>query len=261
MERQELENTIVTFFPRLEGIGGLLRALTGYSPLRVVVEIRGTPNRILLDLASPSFQITVGGPGLQGVVCLAGSPEDLHQTFSGDMAIMEGIAQRRLLLTGSMGNLVLMFPVVDQIPVLYGEHLESLDANRRKPGPIRRWLACGIERVAGVFVYLVGRVLRGLGRHEILKVLASMSYGAARFSGRVRVMKPEVPSRSSSNPLDEPRPSLWRAFLMWTLSWKMYRAGWFVSLLKHRMGVPVDVFRVMERFSSGVDRGQLPERR
>ena len=257
MKTERIQEHIVTFFPRLEGLGGLLAALVDHSPLQVIVEVPDTPARILLDLGASPLRVKVGAVGLDGDAAIAGSLEDLHQTFTGAMGIMEGVAQRKLLLRGSMGKLVLMFPVVAQIPVLYGEHLESRDEGRRRPGAMARLLARIFGVFAGVLAYLAGRVLRGSGRVAVLGALEAMSRGAATFSDTVEVKAPRKPKgEASSNPLDEPRPALWRRVWLGTIGMKMYWAGWFVSWLKHRLGVPVDVFHVMGRFSDGVARAQ-----
>lgn len=259
MNAEGIEKSLSTLFPRLEGIGGLLGALTDYRPLQVIIEVRQTPTRILLDLAARPVRVTVGGAGLEGDVGLAGTPEDLHQTFTGALGIMAGISQRRLLLRGSMGNLVLMFPVVDQLPVMYGEHIEGDDGTRPRPGAVKRLLARAFDGMAGVFTYLTGRVLRRLGRSDVLKALAAMSYGAARYSDTVQVKNPfEAGEEGPSNLLNEPRAPLWRRIWLGILTRKMYWAGVLVSLLKHRLGIPVDVFAVMGRFSHGVGRPQLP---
>jgi hypothetical protein len=252
---QSREETVAAFFPRLERIGGLVGALTDYAPLQVVIELRNTPTRVLLDMSASPFRVATGGPGLEGDVGLAASPDDLHSAFTGAIGVMQGVAERRLLMRGSMGKLVLLFPVVAQIPVMYGEHLEALDETRRKPGPLARACAWLFNLLAAGFVYLVGLVLRGADRAEVLSVLEAMSRGAARFSPSVSVAPPSPPKEAStSNPLDAPPAPPWRRLWLGVLTAKMYWAGWFVSVLKHRLGVPVDIFRVMESFSAGVGR-------
>ena len=253
--------TIAAFFPRLERIGGLVGALTDYSPLQVVIELRNTPTRILLDMSADPLRVSTGGTGLEGDVGLAGSPDDLHETFTGAIGVMQGVAERRLLLRGSMAKLVLLFPVVAQIPVMYGEHLEARDESRRKPAPLARLFAAAFNLLAAGFVFLVGRLLRGVDRGQVLQVLEAMSRGAARFSKTVEVAAPSHPSDvegTRPNPLDAPPPSLWRQIWLGAVTAKMYWAGWFVSALKHRLGVPVDVFALMESLAAGVGRSRLP---
>jgi len=250
-----IEQHITSFFPRLMRIGGLLHALVGHRRLRAVIEVRGADTRVLLDLAAEPFDVEVGGPGIDGDASLAGSPEDLYATFTGNLGIMEGIAQRRLLLSGGMGDLVLLFPVVEQIPAMFADHLESRQDPGEGPGRLRRALGRIVTGLAAGFSFVAGRLMRGRGRKDVIAAVSAMSRGALRFSLTAKAKSPAKEGRTDySNRLAAPRPSPWVRAWVTLIAFKLYWAGWTVSVLKHRLGIPVDVFRLMESFSNGVRR-------
>lgn len=243
----DVEQQMVPFFQRLEGLGGMLLKCTG-GGFSSVVEFSKTKKRIQLDLSALPVRVRTGGTELDGTVGMAGSAEDLQQIMLGKLAIVDGIAQRRLMLKGSMRHLLNMFPVLEQTPVLYADHL-----HQPKPaGPIRRGLARFIGWIFAFFAGLFGRLLRRADRRQVLSVLGAMARGASRFSPGERIRK--VPERkiSSSNPLEAPRASLWRRTWIGIMSFLMYASGWQLSLLKYKLGFPIDLFSILGRFSQGL---------
>ncbi len=213
-----------------------------------VVEFRESGRRILLDLSSDPVRVRTGVHELNGTVGMAGTQEDLQDILLGKLRIVDGIAQRRLLLKGSMCYLVKMFPILDQTPVLYADHL-----HQPKPvGPVRRALGRFLQWFLAFFASLAGRMLRRAERQQALSVLGAMSRGASRFSPGERIRKKPLRRPTGDNPLDPPPASLWRRTWLGVMRFCMYVAGWKLSLFKYKLGFPVDLFAVLGRFSDGL---------
>lgn len=242
-----VEKQMIPFFQRLEGLGGMLLKCTG-GGFSSVVEFTGSKKRIQLDLSKVPVQVRTGGTELDGTVGMSGSEEDLQQIMLGQLPIVDGIAQRRLMLKGSMRHLVSMFPVLDQTPVLYADHLHQ----PKRVGPIRRGLARFFGWIFAFFAGLAGRLLRRADRRQVLSVLGAMSRGTSRFSPGERMRKPPKRKISSNNPLEAPKASLWRRTWIGILSFFMYVAGWELSLFKYKLGFPFDLFAILGRFSDGL---------
>jgi hypothetical protein len=242
-----VEKQMVPFFQRLEGLGGMLLKCTG-GGFSSVVEFSDTKKRIQLDLSAVPVKVRTGGTELDGTVGMSGSQEDLQEIMLGRLPIVDGIAQRRLMLKGSMSYLVNMFPVLEQTPVLYADHLHQ----PKRAGPIRRGLARFFGWIFAFFAGLAGRLLRRADRRQVLSVLGAMSRGASRFSPGERIRKAPKRKISTGNPLEAPRASLWRRTWIGILSFSMYAAGWQLSLFKYKLGFPFDLFAIIGRFSDGL---------
>jgi hypothetical protein len=247
------EDRILGFFARLEPLAGLLGALTDQRPVQVTIGITGSEQRVLLDLKSKPFQV-VRGKGLEGDAGLSGSPDDLAANFQGHLGIIEGIAARRLLLRGGMRFLVMFFPVLELMPVMYAEHLRALNGGG-KPGRLRRGLGRVLAAVFSALAWVAGRMLRRYDRREVFVPLSAMARGGARFEPAVRAFpKREAPGGGPDNPLDLPRTPALRRLWLGFLSGILYLAGWKISLFKNKLGVPVDLFRVLAGLSAGLAR-------
>lgn len=242
-----VEQQMIPFFQRLEGLGGMLLKCTG-GGFSSVVEFSESKKRIHLDLSRVPVKVRTGGTELDGTVGMAGSSEDLQQIMLGKLPVVDGIAQRRLMLKGSMRYLVSMFPVLDQTPVLYADHLYK----PRRAGPIRRGLARFFGWLFAFFAGLAGRLLRRADRRQVLSVLSAMSRGASRFSPGERMKKKPARKISADNPLEAPKTSLWRRTWIGILRFSMYMAGWQLSLFKYKLGFPFDLFAILGRFSDGL---------
>ena len=243
----DVEKQMVPFFQRLEGLGGMLLKCTG-GGFSSVVEFTESKKRIQLDLSQVPVRVRTGGTELDGTVGMAGSDEDLQQIMLGKLPVVDGIAQRRLLLKGSMRYLVAMFPVLDQTPVLYADHLQE----PKRTGPLRRGLARFFGWIFAFFAGLIGRLLRRADRRQVLSVLSAMSRGASRFSPGERMKKKPKRKISPDNPLEAPRASWWRRTWVGFLRFCMYAAGWQLSLFKYKLGFPFDLFAILGRFSDGL---------
>jgi hypothetical protein len=243
------EETIVDFFKKIEGIGGVLKAVAG-DKLQAVVEFRPSGRRVLLDLTQEPVKVTVGEQGIDGTTGMAGTVEDLHEAFVGKLNVIEGIGQRKLLTKGAMCHMVSFFPVMGLTPVLYGDHLYA--ANGRKPGAIRRSLAAFIGFFFGIFAWLGGLLLRGLKRKELLVALGAMSRGSGRFSPHaVLAARPPMPGKSDHK-LAAPRPGFIKRIWIGIMSFNMYLSGWFVSLFRYKLGLPIDLFKVLAKLARGL---------
>lgn len=242
-----VKKNITSFFQRLEGLGGMLSKCTG-GGFSSVVEFKNSGKRIQLDLSSDPVAVKIGGSEIDGTVGMAGTDADLEEILLGNLAVIDGIAQRRLLLKGGMCHLVKVFPVLDQTPVLYTDHLHKPKA----VGPVRRGLARFFQWIFAFFAHLAGRLLRRADRRQVLSVLVAMSRGASRFSPGERMQKKSKTKTSGKNPLDAPPASLWRRTWIRFLRFCMYAAGWELSLFKYKLGFPFDLFAILGRFSDGL---------
>lgn len=243
----EIEKNITPFFQRLEGLGGMLFKCTG-GGFSSVVEFRESGKRIQLDLASDPVRVRTGGHEIDGTVGMAGTQEDLQDILLGSLRVVDAIAQRRLLLKGSMCYLVKMFPILDQTPALYADHL-----HQPKPaGPVRRALGRFFQWFFAFFAGLAGRMLRKADRQQVLAVLGAMSRGASRFSPGERIRKKPRRKPTGHNPLDAPPASWWRRTWLGVVRFGMFVAGWKLSLFKYKLGFPVDLFAILGRFSDGL---------
>jgi len=239
-----VEQQMIPFFQRLEGMGGMLLKCTG-GGFSSVVEFADSKKRIQLDLSRVPVRVRAGGTELDGTVGMAGSADDLQQIMLGKLSVIDGIAQRRLMLKGSMCHLVKMFPVLDQTPALYADHLYQ----PKRAGPIRRGLARFFGWIFAFFAGLAGSLLRRADRRQVLSVLSAMSRGASRFSPGERMRKARKRKISAGHPLEAPRASLWRRTWIAVLRFCMYAAGWHLSLFKYKLGFPFDLFSILGRFS------------
>jgi hypothetical protein len=242
-----VEQQMIPFFQRLEGLGGMLHKCTG-GGFSSVVEFSKSKKRIQLDLSSQRVKVRTGGAELNGAVGMAGSEEDLQQIMLGRLSVVDGIAQRRLMLKGSMCYLVRMFPILEQTPALYADHLHQPEP----AGPARRGLARFFGWIFAFFAGLAGRLLRRADRRQVLSVLSAMSRGASRFSPGERMQKKPGRKNTGSNQLEAPRASLWRRTWIGALRFFMYAAGWELSLFKYKLGFPFDIFAILGRFSDGL---------
>jgi hypothetical protein len=163
--------------------------------------------------------------------------------------VIEGIGQRRLLTKGAMCHMVSFFPVLGLTPVLYGDHLYA--ANGRKPGAIRRGLAAFIGIFFGIFAWLGGLLLRGLNSKELLIPLGAMSRGSGKFSPHA-VMAPRVKPQKSDHKLAPERPGFFKRIWIGIMSFNMYLSGWFVSLFRYKLGLPIDLFKVLAKLARGL---------
>lgn len=242
-----IERNITPFFQRLEGLGGMLFKCTG-GGFSNVVEFRESGKRIQLDLSTDPVRVRTGGHELDGTVGMAGTGDDLQDILLGNLSVVDAIAQRRLLLKGNMCHLVRMFPILDRTPALYADHL-----HRPEPvGPVRRALGRFCGWLFAFFASLAGRMLKRADRRQVLSVLGAMSRGASRFSPGGRTRKKPRRKPSDDNPLEAPPASLWRRTWLGVIRFSMYVAGWKLSLLKYKLGLPVDLFAVLGRFSDGL---------
>jgi hypothetical protein len=248
-ESQDREQTMIEFFRRIGGIGGVMQAVAG-DKLQAVVEFLPSGRRVLLDLTRNPVQVEVGGQGLDGTTGMAGSVDDLHDAFVGDLSVIEGIGQRKLMAKGGMCHLVSFFPVLGMTPVLYAEHLATANA---RPGALGRMLAGFFGFFFGLFAWLGGLLMRSLGRKELIVALDSMSRGSGRFSRQANLTKlPKARLRKSDHPLDVPRPSAVRRAWLWMLSTNLYLSGWFISLLRYKLKIPLDLFGILGKMSRGL---------
>jgi hypothetical protein len=241
------EEHITPFFQRLEGLEGMLFKCTG-GGFSSVVECRESGRRIQLDLSADPVRVRTGGHELDGSVGMAATPADLDEILVGNLGVMEAIAQRRLLLKGSMCHLVKMFPILDQTPALYADHLHE----PKPAGPVRRALGRFFGWLFAFFASLAGRMLNRADRHQVLAVLGAMSRGASRFSPAGRTRKKPHRKPSVNNPLEAPPASWWRITWLVVTRFCMYVSGWQLSLLKYKLGLPIDLFAVLGRFSDGL---------
>lgn len=243
----QIERQITPFFQRLEGLEGMLFKCTG-GGFSSVVEFRESGRRIQLDLAADPVKVRTGGHELNGTVGMSGTRADLQDILLGNLSVVDAIAQRRLLLKGSMCYLVKMFPILDQTPALYADHLH----NPGPAGPVRRALGRLFGWLFAFFASLAGRMLRLADRLQVLAALGSMSRGASRFSPAGRTRKKPRRKPSGQNLLEAPPASRWRKTWLGATRFCMYIAGWKLSLLKYKLGLPVDLFAVLGRFSDGL---------
>lgn len=256
--RQQAGDQVLAFLGELAPVGDLLDTLTDGEPVGVTVEVLDTGRRALLDMGDGGLQVVQGGGGLEGDIGMAATAGDLHQNFLGRLGIMEGIAARRILLRGGMCRLVKFFPVLELVPVLYSAYLDSRNGHGKpSPGPVRR----GTGKVLGALVaglgWLAGRMLRGHGRREVLIPLRAVARGAARFDPRARGPSRQRGRRNPApapqpNPLDQPGPGWWRRLWLGGLAAAMGATGWWVSLCRHKLGIPIDLVRVLGAVSRGL---------
>jgi hypothetical protein len=254
-EAEKAQEHIESFFGRVINLGGLMRAVTD-GGLPAVLEFRGTGKRVLLDLTVDPVQVTTGGPGIEASVAMAASTEDLHETLLGRLPLMRGINERRLLVKGGMNKLVAFFPVFGLVPVLYADHLLSVNGkpDRKRPGWFRRGLAGFFGFFFGLFAWLGGKIMKGFRPRELIDALAAMSRGAGRFLPRIGKKEPPEKMEKPDNPLDEPAASWARRAWLRLVSGTLFVAGWKLSLFKYKFGIPVDLFRVMESLSKSMAR-------
>ncbi|HUU01510.1 MAG TPA: hypothetical protein VM425_08735 [Myxococcota bacterium] len=244
---------IVDFFGRIGKLSGLLTSVTG-GGLQAVLEFRETGKRLLLD--PEGGRVVFGGHGLEGTVAMAGTSEDLHDLLLGKLSVIDGISERRLLLKGGMCHLVAFFPLFDLAPVAYAEHLLIEERRRqRKPRKLRRLLGAFFGLFFRLFAFLLGRALRRHPTRELNAALSAMSRGAARFSPLIEPSRPVALGEEENNPLAAPRASLLRRFWFWTIRAAMFTGGRIISLMKYKLGLPVDLFRVLAGLSRGLGDG------
>jgi len=249
----DVENGIVDFFKRIERLGGLLQRVTN-GGTRAVVEFRGSGNRVLLDLVANPIQVIAGKQGLKGTTTMAATPQDLHETLLGKLAVMKGINQRRLLTKGGMCHLVAFFPIFDLVPVLYAEHLMLADSQKKKPGWFRRTWAAFFGFFFRMFACMGGLAMRGHKPKELIEAFTKMSRSAGRFSPLIENKKPNNKKNEKEHPLQAPRPSFFRSVWLKTVSGFLYLAGWKISFLKYKLKVPIDLFRIIESLSNALGR-------
>lgn len=246
-----LEDRITSFFFSLEDFGRLLGMLTDGN-ISVVIEFRGSGNRVSLDFSSTPARIRTGGLDIRGTISLAGTPGDLHDMLLGKLSILDGVLERRLLLRGGMNHIMAFLPVLRLVPVLYDCYADQLVET---PGRSRRILA-GVIRNLTVFPSsLAGRILHGMDRKDRLTVLIAFSRGARRFSADPAIKAGRTQTgKNPSHLLAPPPPPPVRAFLLKFLSSAFYSTGYLLSLLKHRLKAPVSITNILRNVSNSIGR-------
>jgi len=237
------------FFGRIRGLGGLLRPLTR-GGMQAALEIRESGDMIFLDLEKDPVEISSRATTGEATVAMAASAPEIHDVLIGRLSLIDGIVQRRLLTKGGMCHLIAFFPLFGLTPVLYAEHLRLEGA--RRPGGLRRALAAFFGFFFGLFAFLGGVLLRRHSATELEAALQALSKGAGRFAPDVEVRKPAVRERAGEHTLDTPHTSTWSRAGRAILRGVFFLVGWKLSLIKYKLGIPIDLFRVLGRLSSGL---------
>ena len=264
--------TILSFLARLRSLGGLLLALAG-RPLQLVIELRQEGRKVLLDLSEKGVKVVEGGTSLDAPAGMAATKEDLHQVLLGRMSITDGMETRRLLLRGGLYHHMAFVPVLDVAPALYEEHLllaAAAEDTRGEGGegrvstPEPGGSPGLLTRLLGVFAYLGGRVVGRLPRSLLIAAFRAMARGLSKFSTFEfpEREEPLVEARSTApalvNPLDPPPPGALAAAGGWLVRGGLFLAGFWVGLLTRRLGLRLDLFRLLERMAAGVGRCRVP---
>jgi len=244
----EIENDIVGFFAKIENLDNLMQRVTK-GGIQAVLEFRETNKRVLVDLSSSPIQVVEGKQGIEGTVSMAATANDMHDVMIGKLGLADGINQRRLLTKGGMCHLVTFFPVLGLVPVLYAEHLLSINGAKKKSGWFGRMWAGFFGFFFRLAAFMGGLFMRGHGPHELLDAFKSMSRGAGRFSPSIGKKSAARQKRKTNHPLQPRPPGFLRRIWLKLVSGGLYLAGWKLSLFKYKFKIPINLFRVLESLS------------
>jgi hypothetical protein len=143
------------------------------------------------------------------------------------------------------------FPLMILIPILYGEHLYS--ASKPKPGAIRRGLAAFFGSIFGFFALLNGFMLRGHRTPELIMALGALLFGIGSVSPLVTL--PKVPTgkrKFPKHPLAPRRTSFLRGVWHTLLLINLFLAGFFLSLFRYKLKIPIDLFKILGKLAKGL---------
>ncbi len=244
-----LEDRITSFFSGLDAYGELLGAITD-GGLSAVLEFRGSGKRVSLDVSSASVVTRTGGFDIRGAATVAGTPEELDDMLLGRLSVLNGLLERRLLLRGGMCHIVAVLPILGLVPVLYGDFTDRLE---KRPGRVRKFFGGVIDKLSRLPALLAGRLVFRLDGQSRLIVMNAFAAGARRFSA-IPVAEPRGSRnlKDDSHPLDQPPPPALQAILLSSLSFVFYSAGWFLSVMKHRLELPVGMAGILKDVSDGI---------
>jgi hypothetical protein len=247
----KIENGIVGFFKRIENLDNLMQRVTK-GGMQAVIEFRETNKRVLVDLSSSPIQVIEGKQGIEGSVSMAATANDMHDALIGKLGLVDGINQRRLLTKGGMCHLVTFFPVLGLVPVLYAEHLRSTNGARKKSGWFGRMWAGIFGFFFRMAAFIGGLFMRRHKPQELIDAFNSMSRGAGRFSPAIENKLVAKRKRKTSHPLQPRAPGFLRRTWLKLVSGGLYIAGWKLSLLKYKLKIPIDLFRVLTSLSKAL---------
>ena len=249
----EIEDGIASFFKRIENLDRLMQRITK-GGMQVVIEFRETGNRVLIDLASSPIQVTTGKQGIVGSASMAATADDLHDALIGKLGLVDGLNQRRLLTKGGMCHLVTFFPVLGLVPALYAEHLLSSNGAKKKSGWFARMWAGFFGFFFRLSAFMGGLFMRRHKPQELIDAFCCMSRGTGRFSPLIENKVAAKRKSNTSHPLQPRPPGILRRIWLKMICGGLYLAGWNLSLLKYKLKIPIDMFRVLASLSKALGR-------